>query len=427
MQRVLKKSNETSLRRHETSAYDAENGQGPFGWFNMLIRQSSGKLSKEQFSVFRAIHQWRDMLARDEDESPLFVMGNATLFDITRRLPPDPKALHSLIDAKSYLARRDVSNLFDIITKAIADGANGPSVSEFLRNNAPNSMGVGEVVRTVFPQRAKDGVDIKDLVSHTSKLWGDVPVSSRWDPANDASTPKTVAFELPWVQFLQSAKFADGTYQDPSEAMAASETIAVESSNAIKTETQGSDPILEYSEFTLRAGIKRRAPENDLSSESEAESDAEAAVAGPAKTQRENSNAGEEEISLLESEDEKKSRKARKAEKRAQRRARKEEEKAERKNRKMAEKSAKKQAQSQSSSGPAAIKDEDDESDNEPFDYTKARSVLNAKKNNTENSSSSNGPPKRARFNQFSMVNDGPKPARRLHGEKVGKSATFKK
>jgi exosome complex exonuclease RRP6 len=427
MQRVLKKSKETSLRRYETSAYDAENGQGPFGWLNMLIRQSSGKLSKEQFSVFRAIHQWRDTLARDEDESPLFIMGNATLFDITRRLPPDPKALHSLIDAKSYLARRNVSNLFGIITKAIANGANGPSVAEFLRSNAPNSMGVGEVVRTIFPQRAKEGNDIKDLVSHTSKLWGDVPVSSRWDPPHNASTPKMVAFELPWVQFLQSAKFADGTYQDRNEAMTTSEIIAVQSSDAVKTETQTSDPVLENSEFTLRAGIKRKAPENDLSSESEAESDAEAAAADPAKMQLEDSNTGEEEISLLESEDEKKSRKARKAEKRAQRRARKEEEKAERKNRKIAEKLAKKQAQSQGSSDSAAVKGEDDESDDEPFDYTKAKSVLNANKNNMENSSGSKGPPKKARFNQFSMANDGPKPARRLHGEKVGKSATFKK
>ena len=142
MRLILDKSKETSLRRHESFAYDTKTGQGPFGWFNMLIRQSAGKFSREQFAVFRAIHQWRDELARKEDDSPLFVMNNATVFDIARRLPPDPKALHGLLDSGSFLAKRDVSTLFKIITKAIQQGANGPSVAEVIRGNAPATMGI---------------------------------------------------------------------------------------------------------------------------------------------------------------------------------------------------------------------------------------------------------------------------------------------
>ncbi|KAI1811606.1 ribonuclease H-like domain-containing protein [Poronia punctata] len=393
MEQVLSKSKETSLRRYETIVYDAKTGEGPFGWFNLLVRQSIGKLSKEQFSVFRAIHQWRDQLARKEDESPLFVMSNATLFDITRRLPPDPKALHSLLDSKSYLAKREVSSLFEVVTKAIEDGPNGPSVAEFLRGNAPATMSVGEVAQAVFPQRFKDGVDAKELIATSSRLWGDVPLSSRWDPPSRKPTPKLVSFELPWAPFLQTAKLADDTSsQDPDQAMTTAEAIAV-----VKAEEEEDEMMLENNEFTLKAGIKRKAQEVEEDSESEPESETATAI-------KQEKTTGEEEISLLlDSDEERKNKKARKAEKRARKRAQKEERKALRK------------------TEPKEEEEEEEEGEEEePFDYAKAKSVLKADKSKA-------APPKKARFNQFSMVNDGPKPARRLHGEKLGKSATFKK
>jgi exosome complex exonuclease RRP6 len=96
IEHLLERSKETSLRRYEKFVYDAEGGQGAFGWFNPLMKQSSGNFTREQFAVFRAAHKWRDELARREDESPAFIMANGALFDIARRLPPDPKALHSI-------------------------------------------------------------------------------------------------------------------------------------------------------------------------------------------------------------------------------------------------------------------------------------------------------------------------------------------
>ncbi|KAI3325633.1 hypothetical protein HD806DRAFT_490823 [Xylariaceae sp. AK1471] len=416
MSQVLEKSKETSLRRHESTSYDAETGQGPFGWFNMLIRQSAGKFTREQFSVFRAIHQWRDELARKEDESPLFVMNNATVFDIARRLPPDPKALHGLLDSGSYLAKREVSNLFEIIIKAIAQGANGPSVAEVIRGNAPATMGIGEVARVVLPQlrdRAKDGLDTKDLISHSSQLWGDIAMSSRWDSQCKTSAPKLIEFELPWAQFVQSAKLVDDTDQGPVQNMALSKNIAAE--QTIANNVSDGDLIPENSEFTLKAGMKRKVPEPESSSESDAESELELEthkLAGP-----EPETSGDEETVTNDNEEKKKARKARKAEKKALKRARKEEERNERKDRKKAEKLAKKAKSSDSTS-----KSEQNESD-EPFDYGKAKSVLKADR------TTANGtrPPRKARFEPYALNKEGPKPARRMHGEKLGKSATFKR
>ncbi|KAI1429069.1 ribonuclease H-like domain-containing protein [Xylaria sp. FL1777] len=410
MRHVLNKSKETSLRRHEVSMYDAETGQGPFGWFSMLIRQSTGKFSKEQFSVFRAIHQWRDELARKEDESPLFIMNNATVFDIARRLPPDPKALHALLDSGSFLAKREVSKLFEIITKAIATGANGPSVAEVIRGNAP-TIGIGVVARSVLPQlkeRAKDALDTNDLISYSSRLWGDVPISSRWDSHCQKSLPKQNQFELPWAQFVQSAKLADDTSQNPNREMTTSEQLATEVTN-------GNDPIPEDSEFTLKAGMKRKAPESGYSSESDAESELNVAIPEPtAPGFKSTLGSSEEEIAVPDEDQSDTERKAKKAKKKALRLARKAEKK-ERKDRKKAE-------QAKNKSMASTSKEEADESD-EPFDYSTAKSVLKADNATANNMNDT----RKARFNPYALTAEGPKPAGRMHGGKAGKSATFKR
>ncbi|KAI0908025.1 ribonuclease H-like domain-containing protein [Ustulina deusta] len=419
MRRVLDKSKETSLRTHESFMYDAETGQGPFGWFNMLIRQSVGKFSKEQFSVFRAIHQWRDELARKEDESPLFIMNNATVFDIARRLPPDPKALHGLLDSGSFLAKREVSKLFEIITKAIVQGADGPSVAEVIRSTAPVTIGIGEVARSVLPQlkdRAKDAPDTKDLISHSSRLWGDIPISSRWDSQCQVSLPKQSQFELPWAHFVRSAKLADDNNEDSNQEIPMSENLAAEYTQPVGTEVANGDLIPEDSEFTLKPSMKRKALESDsseLDSESELDTEVPQSTGPEYKTTSRNS---EEEIAVPDEDDSEGESKVRIARKKALKLARKAEKK-EQKDRKRAEKQAKKNNNSAS-----AIKEEADESD-EPFDYSEAKSVLKAAKTTANNTSAT----RKARFNPYALTAEGPKPARKMHGERAGKSATFKR
>lgn len=404
MNQVLDRSKETSLRRHETSTYDAENGQGPFGWYNLLIRQSAGKFSKEQFAVFRAVHKWRDEMARREDESSLFVMSNATLFDIARRIPPDPKALHSLVDSTSHIAKREAFNLFKIISKAKAQGVNGPTVTEVIRSNAPPTMGIGEVAKSVLPQlRSNDAgaSGIQDVVSQISKLWGKVPISSRWEESSTAKT-RAVQFELPWAQFIKSGKVLEVIDTPAQEPVAQMEESIIH-----LEENQAAD-----SEFTLKAGLKRKAPEIESDSESGEVDDT------PSKP-KSTSTAflDTDEIAVPDSDDSEEQRRERKA-KKAEKKARKEALKEERRQAKKLTRRAKKEASTDAAEISGKGGDEEDE--DEPFDYSKAKSVLNA-------SRAANSAPQAARFNPYGMTIDGPKPARKMHGEKPGKSATFRR
>ncbi|OTA82847.1 hypothetical protein M434DRAFT_400874 [Hypoxylon sp. CO27-5] len=414
IRQVLDKSKETSLRRHETFAYDAEGGQGPLGWFNMLLRHSAGRFSKEQFAVFRAVHKWRDEIARREDESIVYVMSNSTLFDIARRMPPDPKALHSLLEPTSpRIAKREAFNLFNIINKAKAEGANGPSLNEVLRGNAPSAMSIGEVAKSVFPQLRSNDAEVlptQDLVSQSSRFWGGMPISSRWEESSNVKARRDVKFELPWAKFIKSGKLVEGAAPKQQQPVTQEDDVIL-----LEQKPNGVEPPVDE-QFTLKTGLKRKVPEVESESESDSGSESGEVEDKPSNLEPSSgASPGAEEIAVPDMDDsEKETRRTKKAEKMARKKARKQAAKEDRR----AKKLAKRAKMAAANASQAAEKGGDE--DEEAFDYSKAKSVLKA-------SRATNGAPQGKKFNPYGMTVDGPKPARKMHGEKPGKSYTFKK
>lgn len=134
---VLEKSKKESLQRYERPFYDAERGTGPNGWYIMLMR-TPGLFTKEQFAVFRATHQWRDNLARQEDESVHVIMPKAVLFNIARDMPMDMPTLLGCSRPVSEPLRLHVEKLLEVIKSAEARGRDGPDLKEFMKSHPPN-------------------------------------------------------------------------------------------------------------------------------------------------------------------------------------------------------------------------------------------------------------------------------------------------
>lgn len=71
---VLSRSEETALRVYSKEPYDFETGSGSMGWDTLarkwnkpsLCSNARGSVPRE---LFRALHQWRDKVSREEDES----------------------------------------------------------------------------------------------------------------------------------------------------------------------------------------------------------------------------------------------------------------------------------------------------------------------------------------------------------------------
>jgi exosome complex exonuclease RRP6 len=132
VQDVLRKSKETALQRYENPVYDTDLGLGTMGWHKLIMR-TPAQFTSQQFSVFRAVHQWRDNLSRKEDESPLFIMPNHAVFSVARAMPADKPALFTAIQHVSHIIRAKADDLVNVITEAKQQGISGPELNDVLK------------------------------------------------------------------------------------------------------------------------------------------------------------------------------------------------------------------------------------------------------------------------------------------------------
>ncbi|KAH8791558.1 ribonuclease H-like domain-containing protein [Hyaloscypha finlandica] len=369
---VLQKSKETSLLRYERTIYNAESGRGPGGWYSLLVK-TPALLSNEQFAVFRAVHEWRDQIARADDDSPSFVMPQHVLFSMAKLMPLDMVALLGIAHPVSHGVKSRAGELLALIKSAKARGKSGPSMIDVLR---PDSVGgvakanLPTVAASTAPKTLVAIFDGTELRSESSTFWGGAFGSSLWDsPTVTHSETLRLAVPLP---VLSSEIFAlsNGLADRP---------IAREASGEPEEPTTQSKK--EDKAFVIKRGAKQKndALSDEVKSEEEVSNDS-AAREGRAKATE---------------------KAARKAEKRAK-------------------KAAKKAAAAAAIGGDTEDAGEVDSE--EAFDYSKADSVLRGKRHDGEKG----GRKKEKPFDPYRKSEDAPKGMRRLQTERAGKSHTFK-
>ncbi|TPX70598.1 hypothetical protein SpCBS45565_g01630 [Spizellomyces sp. 'palustris'] len=117
---TLDRSQQTALKRYEKDIYDSENGRGPNGWRNGL-RKYGGALNAEQFAVFRAIHAWRDHIAREEDESQRYVLPNHMLYTLADRMPIESQGVLGCCSPVPPLVRLYASDVALLIENTLVE------------------------------------------------------------------------------------------------------------------------------------------------------------------------------------------------------------------------------------------------------------------------------------------------------------------
>ena len=404
---VMQNSKQESLQRYEKPIYDENYGLGSGGWNEMLQRTPS-KFNREQFSAFRAVHQWRDRIAREEDESLSSVLTKRGLYNIAEALPTDVPLLISCVygsPSKFLLKRKD--ELLAVIKKGRAGGTTGPDMKDFLEivsSAAPDSASKGNLNNESFTNfnRREASVAIASkrkgtlpIRSDTSVFWGTTIVKSspRSDRGLGARLGKLhLAIPLPdltaeiFVQPKVPSGMANGT-----RSISA---LPAEHQPLEKKEPNHGDDV-----FVIRdsVGAKKRKRGESLST-----------------TLKNNEYPGFEDkgqisnqitlnVGAVGAEDTEKQR----AEKKRERTGRRLERKRLRREKALTdEKTSKKQEDEQ-------VK---------PFDYENAPSVLHVKQ-------TSNGQPKATKkhVNPSAKLLDAPKGMRKAQQEITGKSLTFKK
>lgn len=378
LETTLQKSKETSLLRYERQVYNSENGKGPGGWFAQLNKTPS-LFSNEQFAVFRAVHEWRDIIARNDDDSPAFVLPQHALLSLAKVMPTDMVSVLSLVKSGSHSVKSRAAELLDIIKSAKLSGKDGPSMIDVLRSDPsastqsaiPKSK-LGLAIAKVEPKPLVAMMDEGELRSSNSAFWGGAFGSSIWDtpdsPRRKVGKNDNLRLAIP-LPPLSLEIF--GTPQGFAEQAEVAQQTPL-------PDSPPPPPPKSEEAFVLKRGAKRK---------SEAISDVE------------EGGDNQYDISLDVDDDDTK---AAKAQRKADRRAR---------------KAALKAAKASQATNDA---DEDDE---EPFDYSKAESVLHGKKD------AEKGVKKKkvqAPMDPYVKSADAPKGMRRLQTERAGKSHTFK-
>ncbi|KAK4227644.1 exosome complex exonuclease rrp6 [Podospora fimiseda] len=376
LERVLQKSKEVSLQRYEHPTLDPETGFGSRGWYNILIK-SSALLNGEQFAVYKAVFAWRDKIARQEDESPPFIMTQQMILDIARIIPIDKKALWSLLDTNARQLKVHLDDLFETIQAAKEKGANGSTLMQFLREGS--STAIEKAQPTV---KSTDTRSIEELKSTFSQLWGNVPLSSAWEQkSNVAATEGTITIPL----FSQFHVVDD----EPAQ-----ETVKAEKP-ALKSEPAEEDD----GGFTLKAGSRKRKASDVEEEEVAAGSDVEMGEAGePESTTSEGDSKAEERTEEDAHKEAREAKKARKAAKKAAKLAKKQEE-------------------------------QEEEEEEEVFDYSKAETVLKTSGGNEDDKKGGKkGKKGKKAFDPYAFKSgNAPAGARQMNFERAGRSATFKK
>jgi exosome complex exonuclease RRP6 len=271
--RVLEKSKEMALSRYESQRSDVESGGGPRGWYSNIVKHPK-PLSAEQFSVFKALWKWRDDTARRRDENPGFILPLQALVEISTVLPPDQKALYSLIPRNCYEAKAVGTELWQMIQTAKANGSNSLSLLQFLIKDAESAAApdnATDTMRDSTPPSAIPVVDVEATKLTRSQLFGEMTVSSLWE---EAEPPLQLGNEeyikLPWQRLRASASMADSGRRLPTPQATLSSIVTEEAhgSRALTSPKPRSDADME---FVLRTGRKRQLPDSESESDSSPE------------------------------------------------------------------------------------------------------------------------------------------------------------
>ncbi|CAO3653430.1 unnamed protein product [Mucor hiemalis] len=113
----LQRSNEVALQKFDKDIYDGAHGTGPGGWKTMLAKWKYA-MNPQQLAVFKALHSWRDHVAREEDESWRYVLPNHMLFTLTERMPLDSSGVIGCCNPCPTLVRMNAQAIAYTIQKA---------------------------------------------------------------------------------------------------------------------------------------------------------------------------------------------------------------------------------------------------------------------------------------------------------------------
>ncbi|GAD93271.1 exosome component 3'-5' exonuclease [Paecilomyces variotii No. 5] len=372
---VLEQSKNEALQRYERPVYDAATGHGPGGWYDYLLR-TPAMLSKEQFAVFKAVHQWRDEVARAEDEGVQCVFPKHVLFRVAQAMPLDLGTLFRTISPVTPLVKERASDLLAVIKAAKIAGATGPELRDMMKPRTSTLQAPVAEDETSLQKGLLTPPESKGLTLPTASR---SDISQFWGAALEYQPPLTP----PEYSVTASAEALRLSLPIPTMPMTISEARE-------KLGTSSAQSVSQPKPQVPAAATDLKEKEDEIFTVKDKGGPRKRKAAAPETTDSGLSSGLDNDIDVSPPAD---------------------------------EQQAKKKRSKGSKNKSNTEEPRDHEQDEIPFDYSAASSVLHA--NPSQPDSRLNA--KSKRFDPYAKALEGPRGARKMKQETTGKTFTFRK
>ncbi|KAK4759023.1 hypothetical protein SAY87_020324 [Trapa incisa] len=133
-------------------------------------------INAQQLSIVSGLCEWRDAVARAEDESTGYILPNKTLLEIAKCMPVTTGKLHRIIKSKHPYIERNLASVVNIVRQSLHNASAFESMVEQLKQarieaTAPEEthpvIGTETVESDAFPKLAMAHVEMTPNSLHT--------------------------------------------------------------------------------------------------------------------------------------------------------------------------------------------------------------------------------------------------------------------
>ncbi|GFP91797.1 exosome component 10 [Phtheirospermum japonicum] len=138
----------------------------------------SAELNAQQLAVVSGLYEWRDVVARAEDESTGYVLPNRTLIEIAKQMPLTPSQLRRVLKSKLPYVERNLGSVVSMIRHSIQNAAAFEEAAKLLKEKrlemeANNALAAeeAEALHSDAPDEIlKNAEEVDNMQSCTSPM-----------------------------------------------------------------------------------------------------------------------------------------------------------------------------------------------------------------------------------------------------------------
>lgn len=165
---VCKRSNEICLQLYEKELLTDSS-------YLYIHGLKENELSARQLAVLSGLYQWRDSVARAEDESTGYILPNKALLEIAKQMPLTSGRLKRTVKSKNPFLERHLGHVITIIRNAIENSVAFESIAEQLKKGRLEELLVADAKNStedteMIPAVNADNIESNFVLSDGSAL-----------------------------------------------------------------------------------------------------------------------------------------------------------------------------------------------------------------------------------------------------------------